>query len=541
MPTNAAKLNFLSNFAHCIKKYFLTGTLYCYNCCSMSLTLLELKSFIDKKKAVELSDAQVQLVHASYDFLKNFASNKVIYGINTGFGPMAQYKISEEHLSQLQYNLIRSHSNGTGKPLSEIQVRTVMICRLNSLSLGKSGISPGVVEKLTEFLNAEIYPEIFEHGGVGASGDLVQLAHLALGLIGEGYAYHKGVRYKSAEILAQKGISPLELKLRDGLAIINGTSCMTGVGVLNYFHGKNLLNLSVAASAMLNEIISSYDDSFSFELNNAKAHHGQQEVAKEMRNFLQGSKLIRKREEFLFADTEESRQSVFREKVQEYYSIRCVPQILGPVWDTLEDARKILEQEINSANDNPIVDLETQNVYHGGNFHGDYVSLEMDKLKIVLTKLTMLAERQLNYMMNAKMNEKFPPFLNKMTLGLNFGLQGMQFTATSTTAENQMLANPMYVHSITNNNDNQDIVSMGMNSAIIADRVIENAYQVMAIEFIAICQAVDVLELSGQLSGQSLGIYKAIRALVPTCLEDKPQFELIVDVTNHLKNQVNQL
>jgi histidine ammonia-lyase len=187
------------------------------------------------------------------------------------------------------------------------------------------------------------------------------------------------------------------------------------------------------------------------------------------------------------------------------------------------------------------VDLDTQNVYHGGNFHGDYVSLEMDKLKIVLTKLTMLAERQLNYMMNAKMNEKFPPFLNKMTLGLNFGLQGMQFTATSTTAENQMLANPMYVHSITNNNDNQDIVSMGMNSAIIADRVIENAYQVMAIEFIAICQAVDVLELSGQLSGQSLGIYNAIRALVPTCLEDKPQFELIVDVTNYLKNQVNQL
>lgn len=216
----------------------------------MGLTLNDLKSFIEKEQPVALTEEQKSLVNESYEFLKNFASNKVIYGINTGFGPMAQYKISDEHLSQLQYNLIRSHSNGTGKALTEIQTRTVMLCRMNTLSLGKSGISPGVVEKISEFLNAEIYPEIFEHGGVGASGDLVQLAHLALGLIGEGFAYHNGQRYKTAEILAEKGIQPLELKLRDGLAIINGTSCMTGVGVLNYFHSKNLLDLSIAASSL---------------------------------------------------------------------------------------------------------------------------------------------------------------------------------------------------------------------------------------------------------------------------------------------------
>lgn len=504
----------------------------------MSLNLTDLKSFIDKNQPVTLTDFQLKNVHESYAFLKEFASNKVIYGINTGFGPMAQYKISEEHLNQLQYNLIRSHSNGTGKALSEKQVRAVMLCRLNSLSLGKSGISPGVVEKITEFLNADIYPEIFEHGGVGASGDLVQLAHLALGLIGEGYSYHKGERLKTAELLAQKGITPLELQLRDGLAIINGTSCMTGVGVLNYFNSKNLLHLSIIASSMLNEIISSYDDSFSLELNAAKMHAGQQKVAAEMRAAVSGSKLIRKREDFLFSDTEESRQNIFREKVQEYYSIRCVPQILGPVWDTLETSRTILEQEINSANDNPIVDLETQNVYHGGNFHGDYISLEMDKMKIVVTKLTMLAERQLNYMMNAKMNEKFPPFLNKQTLGLNFGLQGMQFTATSTTAENQTLANPVYVHSITNNNDNQDLVSMGMNSAILAERVIENAYQVMAIEFIAICQAVDILEVAQNLSETSQKWYSEIRNLVPVCESDVPQFEQINKLIGFLKSRV---
>jgi histidine ammonia-lyase len=502
----------------------------------MNLTLNQVKHYIKENEKIVLSKEQKAIVTSSFNFLKNFSSDKVIYGINTGFGPMAQYKISEENLSELQYNLIRSHSNGTGKPLTEEQVRAVMLCRLNTLSLGKSGISIGVVHQLVSYLNAEVYPEIFEHGGVGASGDLVQLAHLALGLIGEGYAYHKGKRVKTAEIIKEKNIQPLELKLRDGLAIINGTSCMTGVGVLNYFHSKNLLDLSILASSFLNEIISSYDDSFSKELNQAKLHIGQQKVAGQMRKNLSDSKLIRKREEYLFSNTEESRQAIFREKVQEYYSIRCVPQVLGPVWDTLEESKNILEQEINSANDNPIVDLETQHVYHGGNFHGDYISLEMDKMKLVITKLTMLAERQLNYMLNSKMNEKFPPFLNKKVLGLNFGLQGMQFTATSTTAENQMLSNSMYVHSITNNNDNQDIVSMGMNAAIITDRVIENAYQVMAIEFIALCQAVDILEAKNKLSSASLSIYNAIRNLVATCEEDAPQFEQIKAINDFLKN-----
>lgn len=499
------------------------------------LTLNQLKNQIDSKVHIQLTEHQRETIQASYDFLKKFAADKVIYGINTGFGPMAQYKISPENLNELQYNLIRSHSNGTGKALSETQIRTVMLCRLSTLSLGKSGISLGVAEKIVALLNAEIYPEIFEHGGVGASGDLVQLAHLGLGLIGEGYSYHQGERKKTADLFQAKGIQPLQLQLRDGLAIINGTSCMTGVGVLNYFEANNLLEWSVFASSLLNELISSFDDSFSVELNASKMHIGQQKVAEMMRSNLRGSKLIRKREEFLFSDTEASRQSVFKEKVQEYYSLRCVPQILGPVLDTLNGTKSILEEEINSANDNPIVDIASQSVYHGGNFHGDYISLEMDKLKIVLTKLTMLAERQINYLMNAKLNEKFPPFLNKKTLGLNFGLQGMQFTATSTTAENQMLSNPMYVHSISNNNDNQDIVSMGMNAAIIAERVVENTYQVMSIELIALCQAIDILAVHDKLSETAKKVHTELRKVVSACEDDLPQFEQINAVKNYLK------
>ncbi|HBL80169.1 MAG TPA: histidine ammonia-lyase, partial [Aequorivita sp.] len=190
------------------------------------------------------------------------------------------------------------------------------------------------------------------------------------------------------------------------------------------------------------------------------------------------------------------------EKVQEYYSLRCVPQILGPVLDTLNSVEKILIEEVNSANDNPIVDVEKRNVYHGGNFHGDYVSLEMDKLKIVVAKMTMLAERQLNYLLNSKLNDILPPFVNLGKLGLNFGMQGVQFTATSTTAESQMLSNPMYVHSIPNNNDNQDIVSMGTNAALITKKVIENAFEVVAIELITIIQAIEYLKVQDSVSSE---------------------------------------
>lgn len=498
------------------------------------LSLEEMNEYLFNGKKVEITTDQKDRVAKAYDFLSDFSKDKVIYGINTGFGPMAQYKISEDKLSQLQYNLIRSHSNGTGDSLSELQIKALMISRLNTLCLGNSGISPMVVETIESYLNNDIFPEVFQHGGVGASGDLVQLAHLGLGLIGEGYSYHKGVRYKTEDIIKEKGITPLKLSLRDGLALINGTSCMSGIGIVNLLNSKRLLSWAVTASSMLNELIASYDDSFSVELNGAKQHNGQRLIAEMMRTHLKDSDLIKKREDHLFNDGEEKKQTVFKEKVQEYYSLRCVPQIAGPVLDTLYTTAQVLEDEINSTNDNPVVDLETQSVYHGGNFHGDYVSFEMDKLKIAICKLTMLMERQLNYLFNAKLNEKFPPFLNLGTLGLNFGLQGMQFTATSTTAESQTLSNPMYVHSIPNNNDNQDVVSMGTNAALIAEKVVENGFQVMGVHMIALCQAVDIMENSDKLSSKTKEVYQKIRAIIPTVVEDKPLFEEMKAVSKFL-------
>jgi histidine ammonia-lyase len=445
---------------------------------------------------------------------------------------MAQYKISDEDQRQLQYNLIRSHSSGAGNPISEDLSRAAMLARLNSLMQAASGVHPSTVTLLRDLLNEKISACIFERGGVGASGDLVQLAHLALNLIGEGEVLVNGALRPAKEVYQSKNIKPLEVHLREGLALMNGTSAMTGVGMASIIHARYLLVCSIKLSAITNELMKSFDDHFSFELNHVKHHRGQSKVAEMMRTLLGDSKLIRKRPEHLYHRKIE--EAVFTDKVQEYYSLRCVPQILGPVYDTIFEVQRVLEDEVNSANDNPVIDHEKEMVYHGGNFHGDYVALAMDKLKIVITKLSMLAERQLNYLLNDKLNQKLTPFINLGKLGLNLGLQGMQFTATSTTAENQTLSYPMYLHSISNNNDNQDIVSMGCNAALMTRRVIDNSFDVLAIQALALAQAIDFLKYQTRMSSFTHKFFDDVRALVPAIVEDKPRYNDIQTIRKYL-------
>jgi len=498
------------------------------------LSLEEFESVIFNNDKINISQVVLDRVNESFDFLKEFSVNKIIYGVNTGFGPMAQYRIKDEDRIQLQYNLIRSHASGTGKPLNATCVKAAILARLNTLSLGNSGVHSSVIQLMKELINRDITPLIFEHGGVGASGDLVQLAHLALVLIGEGEVFYKGERRPTQEVFAIEKLEPIQVEIREGLALMNGTSVMTGIGVVNVYYAKKLLDWSIKFSGAINEMVQAYDDHFSEELNNTKRHKGQREVASRMRANLADSTLIRKREDHLYSG--ENTEEVFKEKVQEYYSLRCVPQILGPILETISNVASILEEEFNSANDNPIIDVKNQHVYHGGNFHGDYISLEMDKLKIAVTKLTMLAERQLNYLLNSKINEIFPPFVNLGTLGFNFGMQGVQFTATSTTAENQMLSNPMYIHSIPNNNDNQDIVSMGTNAAVIASKVIENAFEVLAIEIITIVQAIDYLEQKDRISSVTRKIYDDIRVIIPRFEQDQVMYPFVQKVKDYLIN-----
>jgi len=489
-----------------------------------TLTLQDFADILLKEEQVILNKPDLETVDVNFRFLKEFSADKLIYGINTGFGPMAQYKISNENLLQLQYNLIYSHSSGSGALLPARLVKALMIARLNSLMKAYSGVHTDVVLLLKELINNNITPCIYEHGGVGASGDLVQLAHLGLVLIGEGEVMLDGATYPTLEIFNRFGIKPLTIHVREGLAVLNGTSAMTGIGLVNIIKAKKLMEWSVLLSAMTNEIMEAFDDHYSHELNIVKHHNGQNRISAMMRGLLKDSKMIRTRSEYLYQPENQNRD-IIEDKVQEYYSLRCITQILGPVHDTIGHAEKVLVDELNSVNDNPVIDHVNNNVFHGGNFHGDYVSLEMDKLKIAITKLSMLSERQLNYLLNDKLNQKLPPFVNLGVLGLNFGMQGMQFTATSTVAENQTMSFPMYVHSIPNNNDNQDIVSMGCNAALMTQKVIDNSFTVLAIQLMTILQAVDYLNCQSKLSVATRLVYTEMRAVFPKFIDDLPKYK----------------
>ena len=487
---------------------------------------------------VGLRPSTLEKAEANFNFLREFSKDKVIYGINTGFGPMAQHKIPYAERLTLQYNLIRSHAGGSGKPIHVIFSKAMLLDRLNTFAQCKSGVHPDLLLLIRDMINLDIIPVIYEHGGVGASGDLVQLAHMALAIIGEGEVWHEGEIHNATDILHKYNLTPFAIRLREGLALMNGTSCMTGIGLVNLFEAKRLLNWSVLISITINEIFEAYDDHISEPLNGVKLHNGQRKVAEAMRKVVSNTKLMRNRHEHLYNDTEETH---FKDKVQEYYSLRCMPQILGPVHDTICDAERVVVNEFNSVSDNPMIDEEVQDVYHGGNFHGDYVSFEMDKLKIALTKLSMLADRQLNYLLNDKLNGKLPPFINSGTLGLNFGIQGIQYTATSTVAENQTLSNPMYVHSIPSNNDNQDIVSMGSNSALIAARVIQNTFEVLAVHSLAVVDAIDLLEKKDKVSEKGAEFYKGVRSVAQRIDSDLPRYEEIRKVTGYLKTNNPQV
>lgn len=489
--------------------------------------------FGDEKIRIESST--LEKVSACYEFLKKFASQKVIYGINTGFGPMAQWRVDDRYLSELQYNIIRSHSTGAGEPLGDIYVKAAMVARLGSILQGHSGVHPEVATLLVEYINRDIYPFIPQHGSVGASGDLVQLAHIALTLIGEGKVHYQGQWRATGEVLNELGLRPIGIHIREGLSITNGTSVMTGIACVNQHYAETLLDWSVMASVWMNEIASSYDDMMAEPLNKARRHEGQITIARQMSEMAADSKSLLKREHDLY-NNGHTEDKTFGHKVQAYYSLRCAPQILGPIYETLRNARRVIEEELQAASDNPIVDPATENVYHGGNFHGDYISLEEDKVKIAMVRIAMTAERQLNYLFHDRINGILPPFLNMGVLGLNYGMQACQFTATSTTAECQTLAMPNYVHSIPNNNDNQDIVSMGTNTALLAKKVIDNSYEVMAILYIALAQATDCLKKADKLCGATRKQYEAVRKIIPVFVEDTPFYQEIAEVIAYLKN-----
>lgn len=330
----------------------------------MWIDLEKMYSFLFSLQELITPKVETNIVDKSFLFLKNFSKDTIIYGINTGFGSMILCMVSDESLKILQNNIIRSHTTEASKSLETTYVKTSITVRLNTFLQGKSGIHNEAVKLLADFINKEIYPHVLEHWGIGASGDLVQLAYIALCIIGE--VFYKGGLRETSIVLAENNIRPLSMHIQEGLLITNGTSVMTRIGFVNTIYAWLLMHWAI----MVNEIVSSCNDFMTPELNETKHQNGYKGIATLMRKIFQDSKLLRNRQKVSYAENE--RDGIFDHKVQPYYSPRCIPQILSAIYDTIANTEKVMTDKINSVCDNPIVDVDTQNVYYGGNFHEDY-------------------------------------------------------------------------------------------------------------------------------------------------------------------------
>ena len=479
-------------------------------------------SVVDGGRRVRIEDATLAAMDRAFQVAVQRAASERTYGVGTGFGPMIRVDIPPEEVETLQYNLVRSHAMGMGRPYSPRLSRGVLLTRLQNQARNRSAVRSALPSLAAALLNAGIAPWIPRKGGVGASGDLVQLAHLGMLFIGEGPCWSAGRETDAAEALEAAGLQPHALRFRDGLSIVNGTSAMTAQGLAAVMAMHRLIELVLAQTALMAEITGLDPAAYSEGLNGAKQHQGQIEVAARLRALLDGGSR-------LGAAHAQGRP------MQEHYSIRCAPQVVGPMLETQQFASRIVVEELNSVNDNPVFDPETGAALHGGNFHGEYVALAMDALKISAVKASMLLERQLNFLLNDSINGILPPFVNLGRVGIELGMQGAQFTATSTAAENQTLAFPMSVHSISCNKDNQDIVSMGSNAAWLTLQTLDNAFDIAAIHAVSLSQAVEALGILGELSPASRAQVLAWRKVAPVFRKDTITSQILGQVADLLR------
>jgi histidine ammonia-lyase len=405
------------------------------------------------------------------------ARDTVVYGVNTGFGKLADVRIPHEDIGALQLNLVRSHACGIGPPLSEPEVRAMMLLRANVLALGLSGIRPEVVQLLCEMLNHRVHPVVPEKGSVGASGDLAPLAHLALSLIGEGEAFFDYERMASSEALKRVKLRPVRLAAKEGLALLNGTQAMHAVGGLSILRAKRLANLADVAGAMTLEGLRDTPAAFDPRLQDARPHAGQKAAAAHLRSLLKNSEI---RESHRKNDP----------RVQDAYSIRCMPQVHGAVRDVLAHCEQILSVESASATDNPLVFAEAGDVISGGNFHGAPLAFALDYAAIALTDLMNIGERRIDRLTNPDKSEGLPPFLARKP-GVESGFMVAQVAAASLVNEARVLAHPASVDNITTSGGKEDHVSMGTTSALKLRSIVDLAENLFAIELLASAEALE--------------------------------------------------
>lgn len=446
----------------------------------------------DKKVALE--EKSLKRCQASRDFLeKAVKDKKIIYGVVTSYGPMCNKIVNDRDIETLQTNLIISHAAGLGEPILPYISLGILTVRLNTLAKGYSGVRLQLLELMRDMINAGIAPYIPESGSVGASGDLIHLAHMSLAIIGKGKVYLNKELMDAETAFAKTGLSPIKLSYKEGLALMNGTAAMTAIAAFTLFGAEKLFNIACVNAAFAVEIFGGIDDAFDADLHEVKPHPGQIYVAKTIKSLYKGTGNITIRDEMHEKIRQQGNgdEPVYETNinVQDVYSIRCTPQVLAPVREALDFVIQTVETEANSSNDNPIIIPEKNKIIHGGNFHGQSISFAMDTLCIAISTLCNLSERRTNKLLDKNLNEGLPEHLIPGEIGLTMGFMGAQYLATSSTAENRGLAAPMSVNSISCNASNQDIVSMGTVAARKAFRLVSNAKHVVTLEILADLQA----------------------------------------------------
>jgi len=445
------------------------------------------------------------------------AGNKISYAITTGVGKLSDVHIVGDQVRELQINLVRSHAVGVGEPLSSAETRAMMLLRANSLAKGNSGVRALIIDTICEMLSRGVTPMVPSQGSVGASGDLAPLAHLALVLIGEGECIdEKGTRVPSAEALKRAQVKPLVLEAKEAVSLINGTQAMLAVGTLMLLAAETLVDTADVLGAMSCDALKGTNVAFDERIQKARPHAGQIKTAANLRRLLENSEI------------RESHRDCGR--VQDAYSLRCIPQVHGAVRDTLAHCRAVFEIETNSAVDNPLVFVKNPkatdgegDVLSGGNFHGEPLAFALDFLAICLSALAGISERRLERMVNPALSEGLPPFLAPGA-GMNSGFMMPQVTAASLVSENKVLAHPASVDSITTSGNKEDFVSMGMTAAIKLKKVVQNTRNTLAIEAMAAAQAIDFLApLKTSKSLQQA--HAAIRAVCRTMEKDRVMYQ----------------
>ncbi len=482
------------------------------------LTLEEVREVaqINNRRPVLLSaDAREAVNRARAVVDEIVAGDKLAYAITTGVGKLSDVRIVGEQIRELQVNLVRSHAVGVGEPLPIAETRAMMLLRANSLAKGFSGVRGIVIDTLCEMLNRGVTPYVPSQGSVGASGDLAPLAHLALALIGEGECIDAaGARIPSADALKQAQIKPLVLEAKETISLINGTQGMLAVGTLALLATETLVDSADVLGGLCCDALKGTDAAFDERIHKARPHGGQMKTAANLRKMLEGSQI------------RESHRECGR--VQDAYSLRCIPQVHGAVRDTLAHCREVFEIEANSAVDNPLVFItdaknSVGDVISGGNFHGEPLAFALDFLGIALCALAGISERRIERLVNPALSEGLPPFLAQGA-GLNSGFMMPQVTAAALVSENKVLAHPASVDSITTSGNKEDFVSMGMTAANKLKRIVENTRNVLAIEAMAVAQAIDFLApLKTSKRGQAA--HAAIRSVCPIVDKDRVMYK----------------